>query len=146
MHYFSLSLISILFFSFYTLTLFFLITLLFRYGSLTQASTVRLGRKSKGGDIYVPISSMLPMVNPDDIEIDGWDISDVNLADAMTRAKVLDVNLQIQLQPYMMHMQPRKSIYYSDFIASNQVIIILRGSNFLYNRAVEKKIIFDNKL
>ncbi|KMQ86949.1 inositol-3-phosphate synthase 1-b-like protein [Lasius niger] len=90
------------------------------YGSLTQASTVRLGRKSKGGDIYVPISSMLPMVNPDDIEIDGWDISDVNLADAMTRAKVLDVNLQIQLQPYMMHMQPRKSIYYSDFIASNQ--------------------------
>ncbi|XP_072750427.1 uncharacterized protein Inos isoform X2 [Anoplolepis gracilipes] len=90
------------------------------YGSLTQASTVRLGRKSKGEDIYVPISSMLPMVNPDNIEIDGWDISDINLADAMKRAKVLDVNLQVQLQPYMTHMRPRKSIYYHDFIASNQ--------------------------
>lgn len=86
---------------------------------------MRLGTKNKEEDIYVPISSMLPMVNPDDIEIDGWDISDINLADAMTRAKVLDINLQAQLQPYMMHMRPRKSIYYSDFIASNQVINIL---------------------
>ncbi|XP_072750432.1 inositol-3-phosphate synthase 1-B isoform X7 [Anoplolepis gracilipes] len=94
------------------------------YGSLTQASTVRLGRKSKGEDIYVPISSMLPMVNPDNIEIDGWDISDINLADAMKRAKVLDVNLQVQLQPYMTHMRPRKSIYYHDFIASNQCTYI----------------------
>ncbi|XP_011251380.1 inositol-3-phosphate synthase 1-A isoform X2 [Camponotus floridanus] len=94
------------------------------YGSLTQASTVRLGTKNKEEDIYVPISSMLPMVNPDDIEIDGWDISDINLADAMTRAKVLDINLQAQLQPYMMHMRPRKSIYYSDFIASNQCTYI----------------------
>lgn len=96
----------------------------FRYGSLTQASTVKLGRTVKGEDVYVPISSMLPMVNPNDIEIDGWDISDVNLAEAMMRAKVLDVNLQVQLRPYMAQMRPRKSIYYSDFIASNQVIII----------------------
>ena len=97
---------------------------MFRYGSLTQASTVKLGRKIKGEDVYIPISSMLPMLNPDDIEIDGWDISDVNLAEAMTRAKVLDVNLQVQLRPYMTQMQPRKSIYYPDFIASNQVILI----------------------
>lgn len=87
---------------------------------MTQASTVRLGRTKKR-DVYVPMSSMLPMVNPDDIEIDGWDISDVNLAEAMARAKVLDVNLQLQLRPHMMCIQPRKSIYYSDFIASNQV-------------------------
>lgn len=81
---------------------------------------MRLGR-SRDGDVYVPISDMLPFVNPDDIVIDGWDISGVNLAEAMTRAKVLDVNLQQQLQPYMEQMQPRKSIYYPDFIASNQV-------------------------
>lgn len=85
---------------------------------------MKLGRRVKGEDIYVPISSMLPMLNPDDIEIDGWDISDVNLAEAMTRARVLDINLQVQLRSYMTHMRPRKSIYYPDFIASNQVIII----------------------
>ncbi|EFN71722.1 Inositol-3-phosphate synthase A [Camponotus floridanus] len=105
------------------------------YGSLTQASTVRLGTKNKEEDIYVPISSMLPMVNPDDIEIDGWDISDINLADAMTRAKVLDINLQAQLQPYMMHMRPRKSIYYSDFIASNQG---KRANNIIMGTKIEQ--------
>ncbi|EZA51066.1 hypothetical protein DMN91_003093 [Ooceraea biroi] len=90
------------------------------YGSITQASTVRLGRRSKGGDVYVPFSDMLPMVDPDNIAIDGWDISDVNLAEAMARAKVLDVNLQAQLRPHMEQMRPRKSVYYPDFIASNQ--------------------------
>lgn len=100
------------------------VTLFRRYGSLTQASTVRLGRTSRG-DMYVPMSSMLPMLNPNDIEIDGWDISNMNLAEAMTRAKVLDVNLQQQLQTHMERMRPRKSIYYPDFIASNQVILIL---------------------
>lgn len=89
------------------------------YGSLIQASTVRLG-KGDNEDVYVPMSWMLPMVNPDDIEIDGWDISNLNLADAMQRAKVLDVNLQKQLIEHMVHMKPRKSIYYPDFIAANQ--------------------------
>lgn len=123
----------------------FIVSLSYRYGSLTQASTVRLGRKSKGEDVYVPISSMLPMVNPNDIEIDGWDISDVNLAEAMARAKVLDVNLQAQLRPYMMHMKPRKSIYYPDFIASNQVIIILIEFYFFRDKRVEIRV-FSNLL
>ncbi|XP_039305936.1 inositol-3-phosphate synthase 1-B isoform X2 [Solenopsis invicta] len=105
------------------------------YGSLTQASTVKLGRRIKGEDVYVPISSMLPMVNPDDIEIDGWDISNVNLAEAMTRARVLDVNLQVQLRPYMTDMQPRKSIYYPDFIASNQG---KRANNVIVGTKIEQ--------
>ncbi|XP_043278459.1 inositol-3-phosphate synthase 1-A [Venturia canescens] len=89
------------------------------FGSLTQASTVRLG-SCNGEDVYVPISSMLPMIEPNNIEVDGWDISSMNLADAMSRSKVLDINLQNQLKPHMVHMKPRKSIYYPDFIAANQ--------------------------
>lgn len=77
------------------------------------------------------MSWMLPMVNPDDIEIDGWDISNMNLADAMQRAEVLDINLQKQLVPHMMHMKPRKSMYYPDFIASNQVILLIKFFFFL---------------
>ncbi|XP_014611424.1 PREDICTED: inositol-3-phosphate synthase 1-A [Polistes canadensis] len=89
------------------------------YGSMLQASTVKLGSKNNQ-DVFVPMSSLLPMVNPNDIEIDGWDISSMNLADAMERAEVIDINLQKQLKPYMIHMKPRKSLYYPDFIASNQ--------------------------
>ncbi|KAI5713031.1 hypothetical protein M8J75_013163 [Diaphorina citri] len=90
------------------------------YGSITQSSTVRLGMDSSGKDVYVPMNSLLPMVDPDDIVLDGWDISSVNLADAMERSKVLDFNLQIQLRPYMEHMKPRPSIYFPEFIAANQ--------------------------
>jgi len=50
----------------------------------------------------------------------GWDISSWNLADAMKRARVLDVGLQQQLAPHMQSMKPRPSVYYPDFIAANQ--------------------------
>lgn len=38
-----------------------------RFGSITQASTVRLGLDEKGNDVNVPMNSLLPMVNPDDL-------------------------------------------------------------------------------
>ncbi|XP_013793169.1 inositol-3-phosphate synthase 1-A-like [Limulus polyphemus] len=89
------------------------------FGSLTQASTVCLG-SSLEGDVYIPMKDVLPMVHPDDIVFDGWDISSLNLAEAMERARVLDFDLQRQLRPYMENLKPRPSIYDKDFIASNQ--------------------------
>eukprot|EP00270_Netrium_digitus_P000461 TRINITY_DN1050_c0_g1_i2.p1 TRINITY_DN1050_c0_g1~~TRINITY_DN1050_c0_g1_i2.p1 ORF type:complete len:512 (-),score=145.56 TRINITY_DN1050_c0_g1_i2:980-2515(-) len=89
------------------------------FGSLTQASTIRLG-SFKGEEIYAPFKSLLPMVDPNDIVLGGWDISSMNLADAMARAKVLDVDLQKQLRPLMQEMLPLPGIYDSDFIAANQ--------------------------
>lgn len=50
----------------------------------------------------------------------GWDISSMNIADAMQRARVLDYSLQQQLRPLMAGMKPRPSIYFPDFIAANQ--------------------------
>ncbi|KAH3884796.1 hypothetical protein DPMN_008781 [Dreissena polymorpha] len=88
-------------------------------GSITQASTVCLGTGPEG-EVYVPLKSMLPMVDPDDIIIDGWDISSLNLADAMERAQVIDYNLQVQLRPYLEGIKPRPSVYFPDFIAANQ--------------------------
>ncbi|KAJ6916916.1 hypothetical protein NC652_019350 [Populus alba x Populus x berolinensis] len=89
------------------------------FGSLTQASSIRLG-SFNGEEIYAPFKSLLPMVNPDDIVFGGWDISDMNLADAMARAKVFDIDLQKQLRPYMESMVPLPGIYDPDFIAANQ--------------------------
>jgi len=91
------------------------------FGSLTQASTCRLGGSGPSHtDVFVPFSALLPMVNPNDLVIGGWDISSTNLADAMTRSKVLDVTLQQQLRPLMQHLKPLPSVYYPDFIAANQ--------------------------
>ncbi|KFO81657.1 Inositol-3-phosphate synthase 1-A, partial [Cuculus canorus] len=74
------------------------------YGSLLQASTVCLGT-GPSGDVYVPFRDLLPMVHPNDIVFDGWDISSLNLAEAMRRAE---------------KMKPRPSIYIPEFIAANQ--------------------------
>ncbi|KAF1431827.1 Inositol-3-phosphate synthase 1-A, partial [Spheniscus magellanicus] len=125
------------------------------YGSLLQASTVCLGT-GPTGDVYVPFRDLLPMVHPNDIVFDGrwgggrtpamgwgtlsglitpgppgWDISSLNLAEAMRRAEVLDWPLQEQLWPHLEKMKPRPSIYIPEFIAANQeerADNVLRGS------------------
>ena len=59
------------------------------FGSLMMASTVSLGMGSDGRDVYVPFHSLLPMVHPNDIVFDGWDISSMDLASAMARYIVI---------------------------------------------------------
>ncbi|XP_004688230.2 PREDICTED: inositol-3-phosphate synthase 1 isoform X1 [Condylura cristata] len=90
------------------------------YGSLTQVGTVSLGLDSEGQEVFVPFSAMLPMVAPNDLVFDGWDISSLNLAEAMRRAQVLDWGLQEQLWPHMEALRPRPSVYIPEFIAANQ--------------------------
>lgn len=90
------------------------------FGSLTQASTVRLGNDKFGNSVYVPFHRLLPMLHPNDLVIGGWDISKQDLGDAMRRAQVLDAGLQDQLYPHMKALQPLPSIYFPDFIAANQ--------------------------
>jgi len=90
------------------------------WGSLMLASTVKLGNDLAGNSVYTPMSNMLPIIKPDDLVWGGWDISSLNLGDAMKRAKVLDVQLQNQLYPYMKDIVPMPSVYFPDFIAANQ--------------------------
>ncbi|KAK3754561.1 hypothetical protein QZH41_017001, partial [Actinostola sp. cb2023] len=88
-------------------------------GSMTQSSTVCIGT-GPNGDVHIPFKDLLPMVHPNDIVFDGWDISSMNIADAMERARVLDWNIQKQLRPFLSNLKPRPSIYCPDFIAANQ--------------------------
>jgi len=91
------------------------------YGSITQSSTVHIGTNpTTGEDVYVPLKNILPMVDPNDLVIGGWDINGADLAEAMQRAQVLDWDLQRQLIPYMKDYKPLPSIYIPDFIAANQ--------------------------
>lgn len=90
------------------------------FGSLTQAASVRLGN-FEGEEVYCPFKTLLPMVHPEDMVLGGWDISGMNMADAMYRAKVIDFELQKQLVPYMKEMPaPLPGIYDPTFIAANQ--------------------------
>lgn len=90
------------------------------YGSVTRSSTVRVGSEPSGEDVFAPMYSLLPMLDPNDIVYSGWDINGANLAEAVSRAKVLDYDLQRQLKPYLREITPLPSVYYPDFIAGNQ--------------------------
>jgi len=89
------------------------------FGSILQSSTVSLGF-SDDGEVFVPMRDMLPMVEPDNLIIDGWDISSLSIQESMQRAEVFDFDLQEKLSPYMVGMKPRPAIYREDFIAANQ--------------------------
>ncbi|KAL2264812.1 hypothetical protein VTJ83DRAFT_7322 [Remersonia thermophila] len=91
------------------------------YGSVVMGSTLKLGTDAKTGqDVNIPFHDILPMVHPNDFVIGGWDISGLNLAEAMDRAKVLEPTLKDQVRKEMEAMVPLPSIYYPDFIAANQ--------------------------
>ncbi|ONH64706.1 Inositol-3-phosphate synthase [Cyberlindnera fabianii] len=90
------------------------------FGSVTQSSTIKIGIDSTGKDVYVPFNSLLPLVNPSDFVVGGWDISGLDLQAAAKRAKVLEYDLQQKLGESLKKYKPLKSIYYPDFIAANQ--------------------------
>lgn len=90
------------------------------FGSVTQASTIKIGIDATGKDVYVPFNSVLPLVSPNDLVVGGWDLNGADLQQAAKRAKVLEYDLQQQLGSTLKEYKPMKSIYYPDFIAANQ--------------------------
>ncbi len=70
--------------------------------------------------MYIPVKNLLPMVDPCDFEITGWDISGCNLYEACKRAKVLEPDLIKQLKEDLEKIKPLPAAFKGDFIASNQ--------------------------
>lgn len=60
------------------------------------------------------------MADPNKMAIGGWDISGMDLYNGMKRAAVFPPEFVDKLKPYMEQMNPLPSVYYKDFIASNQ--------------------------
>ena len=91
------------------------------YGSVIMGSTMKLGAEAKTGkEVNIPFHDVLPMVHPNELVIGGWDISSMDLAQAMDRAGVLEPTLKDLVKKEMSGMRPLPSPYYPDFIAANQ--------------------------
>jgi len=61
----------------------------------------------------------VPLVEPNSIEITGWDISDLNLYESCYRAKVLEPSLIEQLKPELSALKPLKAVFNPNYVASN---------------------------
>jgi myo-inositol-1-phosphate synthase len=93
--------------------------------------------------VYVPLNHLIPMMEPNEIVLGGWDISAMNLGDGMRRAQVLDFNLQEKLYDKMKDLKPLPAIYLSDFIAANQserADNVLKGSKWELVEQVRQQI------
>jgi len=106
-------------------------------GSFTQSATTHCGfrfdeEKGELRDVHKPIKELLPMANPVDFEISGWDISSLNLYEAAKRAKVLEPALIEQLREELERVRPLPAALNPDFIAANQADRadnVMTGSN-----------------
>lgn len=95
------------------------------YGSFTQSATTHCGfrfdeQTGQLQDVYKPIKELLPMANPIDFEISGWDISGLNLYEAAKRAHVLEPTLIEQLREDLEQITPLPAALNPDYIAANQ--------------------------
>lgn len=89
------------------------------YGSVTQASTVKVGLVN-GEEVFAPLNAVVPMVHPNDIVLGGWDINSSNLLAATKRSKVLDVDLVRKVAAQLEKVVPLPGVFDPTFIASNQ--------------------------
>ena len=83
-------------------------------------------------DVYKPIKDLMPMVNPCDFEISGWDINSADLFTACKRSHVLEPDLVNALKDDLEKIKPLSSILNPEFIAANQsdrVDNIFQGTN-----------------
>ena len=95
------------------------------YGSFTQSATTHCGfrfdeQTGQLQDVFKPIKELLPMANPIDFEISGWDISGLNLYEAAKRAHVLEPTLIEQLREDLEQITPLPAALNPDYIAANQ--------------------------
>jgi myo-inositol-1-phosphate synthase len=95
------------------------------YGSFTQSATTHVGfnfNEEDGSltDVFKPIKELLPMVDPVDFDVCGWDISKDNLYEAVKRGHVLEPTLYEQLKAELEAIKPMPAVLNPDFIAANQ--------------------------
>ena len=67
----------------------------------------------------MPIKDILPMCDPCEFVVNGWDISGKNLYEACKRARVLEPHLIEQLKEDLEQIVPLPAALNGDYIAAN---------------------------
>src|ERR1700682_3745376 len=83
-------------------------------GSLTQLSTIRLGKRT---DARTPmIKDFVPLAGLNDLVFGGWDIYEDTAYEAARNAKVRDRSLLEQLKDPLPAIKPMKAVFDSEYI------------------------------
>src|SRR5580704_7532833 len=83
-------------------------------GSVTQLSTIRLGKRT---DANTPkISDFVPLAKLQDLEFGGWDIFDENVYEAAMHAGVLEKPLLESLRGPLEKIKPMSAVFDSEYV------------------------------
>ncbi|MEK7751415.1 MAG: inositol-3-phosphate synthase, partial [Acidobacteriota bacterium] len=84
------------------------------FGSLTQLSTIRLGKRTEERTPLV--KDFVPLAGLNDLVVGGWDIFQDNAYEAALNAKVLDKTLLEQVKEPLQAIQPMKGVFYPEYV------------------------------
>jgi myo-inositol-1-phosphate synthase len=83
-------------------------------GSLTQMSTIRLGKRTEGRSPR--IKEFVPLASLNDLVFTGWDIFEDDMYSAATKAGVIERSLLDQVKPFLSSVKPRKAVFSRDYV------------------------------
>lgn len=83
-------------------------------GSVTQLSTIRLGKRTE--DRNPLIKDFVPLANFNDIVFGGWDIFKDNIYESAMNAGVLEKSLLEQLKPELEKVKPMAAVFDHDYV------------------------------
>jgi myo-inositol-1-phosphate synthase len=83
-------------------------------GSLTQLSTIRLGKRTDGRSPL--IKDFVPLSTLDDLVFGGWDIYEDTAYDAAVHAKVLEHDLLEKVRDPLSRIQPMKAVFDPEYV------------------------------
>ena len=83
-------------------------------GSLTQMGTIRLGKRTEGRS--PKIKDFVPLAEPQDLVIGGWDIFEDNAYEAARKAGVLDRAHVERLKEPLSAIKPMKAVFDHDYV------------------------------
>ena len=83
-------------------------------GSLTQLSTVRLGKRTESRSPR--IKDFVPLAGLDDLVFGGWDIYEDNAYEAAVEAKVLETSMLDRLKEPLSAIKPMKAVFDQEYV------------------------------
>ncbi|HLH42840.1 MAG TPA: inositol-3-phosphate synthase [Bryobacteraceae bacterium] len=83
-------------------------------GSLTQLSTIRLGKRTEGRTPL--IKDFVPLAELDDLVFGGWDIYEDSAYEAAEHAKVLERDLLEKVRGPLSAIRPLKAVFDPDYV------------------------------
>lgn len=83
-------------------------------GSLTQMSTIRIGKRTENKN--PKINEFVPLADLNDIVFGGWDIYEDNVYEAAMNAKVLEASLLNAIKPELEAIKPMKAVFDKSYV------------------------------